>query len=146
VQAVQFVLEWDNSLGCEFLDLGLPVGFPVVNIPVSQRSQWASAPDGRLDPRIVGCINNPVPLLNAPKEGLPAAYCCLACSGYLDSTAVMKRVPTQTPLAPSTRAAATPRPSAIPPAATSVTGFPVRGDLYCLQMSAQAGTKILCKR
>mmetsp|Transcript_40304 Transcript_40304/g.106588 ORF Transcript_40304/g.106588 Transcript_40304/m.106588 type:complete len:238 (-) Transcript_40304:374-1087(-) len=42
--------------------------------------------------------------------------------GAADSSAQMKRVPTQTPDAPSASAEARPRPSKIPPAATTTTG------------------------
>mmetsp|Transcript_96059 Transcript_96059/g.271919 ORF Transcript_96059/g.271919 Transcript_96059/m.271919 type:complete len:268 (+) Transcript_96059:175-978(+) len=44
--------------------------------------------------------------------------------GAEDSSAQMKRVPTQTPAAPRESAAARPRPSKIPPAATQTTGTP----------------------
>lgn len=67
----------------------------------------------------------------------------LAVSGAPDSSAGMNLVPTQTPVAPSMRAAARLRPSKTPPAATSCTGSPVSRELYCLQMSAQAGIKML---
>ncbi len=45
----------------------------------------------------------------------------LYCSDTVHSFATRKRVPTWTPAAPSIKAAATPRPSAIPPAATTGT-------------------------
>lgn len=60
-----------------------------------------------------------------------------------DSRAVTKRVPTHTAPALMASAAAMPRSSKIPPAATSCTVFPVSGDLYWRQASIQAGFQIL---
>jgi hypothetical protein len=67
----------------------------------------------------------------------------LKLAGALLSTLTINRVPIHTPLAPSINAAATLRPSLIPPAATSVTGLPVMGDVYCLHASAHAGISTL---
>lgn len=72
-----------------------------------------------------------------------ATYNRFDSSGALDSLAATNLVPIQTAEAPYTRDAASPRPSQIPPAATSCTGCPVKGDLYFATISAQAGTKIL---
>ncbi len=58
------------------------------------------------------------------------------------STLATNRVPTHTPAAPYDSAAASPRPSAIPPAATTKTGWPVRGLLAPLQRSTTAGMRI----
>lgn len=71
------------------------------------------------------------------------AYACLATSGAPDSLAVTNRVPTQTAPAPSMSAAAIPRPSYMPPAATTCTGLPVSGEVYFLQISATAGISTL---
>lgn len=63
--------------------------------------------------------------------------------GAADSRAVTKRVPTQTAWAPIINDAARPRPSKMPPAATSCTGLLVRGERYWRQTSAQAGMRTL---
>src|ERR1700749_1009228 len=52
----------------------------------------------------------------------PATSCFLAQSGYSDSGVAQNLVPSTTPWAPSISAAATPRPSVIPPAASTGTG------------------------
>lgn len=70
-------------------------------------------------------------------------HALFAASGTADSLAVTNRVPTQTASAPIMSTDATLRPSKIPPAATSCTGWPVSGDLYCLHTSEQAGIRTL---
>lgn len=87
-------------------------------------------------------MSAPLNVLQCYAEAL-GSYCSLNTLGALLSFATMNLVPIQTPLAPNISAAATLLPSFIPPAATSVTGFPVRGDLYCLHTSAHAGMRTL---
>mmetsp|Transcript_117789 Transcript_117789/g.337785 ORF Transcript_117789/g.337785 Transcript_117789/m.337785 type:complete len:247 (+) Transcript_117789:212-952(+) len=58
------------------------------------------------------------------------------------SSQAMKRVPTQTALAPKASEAARPRPSEMPPAATTSTCLPKSGDIFPLTMSTTAGTRI----
>lgn len=76
-------------------------------------------------------------------EIIGATYTRFDSSRALDSLAVTNLVPIQTAEAPYIKDAATPRPSQMPPAATSCTGCPVKGDLYFSTRSAQAGNKIL---
>ena len=78
---------------------------------------------------------------HANTKGIP--YDFLENSDAPDSLAATNLVPIQTALAPSIKAAARLRPSLTPPAATNRTGWPVNGDLYCLQISAHAGVRML---
>jgi hypothetical protein len=74
---------------------------------------------------------------------LNPSYDLLASSDVLASFDTTNRVPIQTALAPSMSAAAKLRPSDTPPPATSRTGLLEMGDVYCLQIYAQAGTRML---
>jgi uncharacterized protein involved in copper resistance len=83
------------------------------------------------------------PFRSGALSRLDSTHDFFAPSGAADSFAVTNRVPTQTASAPSISAEATLRPSNMPPAATSCTGCPEMGDLYCRHTSAQAGMRTL---
>ena len=67
----------------------------------------------------------------------------LCVSGASPSTDATNRVPTHTADAPSASAAARPRPSEMPPAATTSTGPPVSGERRPRHRSATAGMRML---
>lgn len=122
--------------------------FPLPDVAGSSRAQWPSSPDVRSDGAIEACVDNPDDRSNVNRQTEEmmmngVTYTRLDSTGALDSVAVTNLVPIQTPAAPYMKDAATPRPSQMPPAATSCTAWPVKGDLYFRTKSAQAGNRIL---
>lgn len=114
--------------------------FPTIRLPVSQVgicccAKWSSGPECSPYGAVKAGIDDPVYNLSAINLNSRIQTCSLQTDALfdsgsaVDSTAVTNLVPTHTADAPYMKDAAIPRPSQIPPAATSCTGCPVSGEV-----------------